>query len=56
MFYVIMDLILGGIMMKQYWEMFLEKIEPVKNALFNDRTAKVFRISYGVVWNLILIF
>ena len=42
--------------MKQFFEKFLKKIEPVRQAIFNDRNAKIFRISYGVVWNLFLIF
>ncbi|MCU9614229.1 penicillin-binding protein [Caldibacillus lycopersici] len=49
--------------MKNNWENFSEKvkpifkkIKPIKDAILNQKTAKAFRITYSVIWNLILIF
>lgn len=56
--------------LKEYWDRLIkklaplkeklypiyEKTKPVREALFNEKTAKAFRITYDVVWNLILIF
>ncbi|NCU16991.1 transglycosylase domain-containing protein [Pallidibacillus pasinlerensis] len=56
--------------LKEYWDNFSKKLaplkeklnpiinktKPIKEALFNEKSAKAFRITYDVVWNLILVF
>lgn len=41
--------------MKEYFNTLIKQLKPIKEKLFNPKTAKIFRITYSVVWNLILI-
>ncbi|WAA11730.1 transglycosylase domain-containing protein [Fervidibacillus halotolerans] len=42
--------------MKKHFDKFLDIIKPMKDTIFSKKAAKAFRITYSVVWNLILIF
>lgn len=42
--------------MREFFNTWLTKMKPIKETLVNPKTAKIFRITYSVIWNFILIF